>query len=172
MNPDKALKIQAYLDGELSDREARGVSEWLATDNEARLLFEELQMTSTALAKNEPEMKLPESREFYWSKIQREIRLQEQTPARAAQPVSIMGWLHRFLVPAAGVALVAGVAVLAINKDRYSTYNEFAVVESPVEDMSAFTFRNQAERMTVVWLSDRNDNSGVANDAGTANPYE
>lgn len=174
MNPDKALTIQAYLDGELSDREARSVSELLATDKEARLLFEELQMTHTALAGNEMEMKVPDSREFYWSQIQRQIRVQEQSQARAAQPTSILGWLHKLLVPAAGVALLAGIAVVAFNKDggAFNGAPDFREVEPTREDMGAFTFRNQAEKMTVVWLYDRNDNSTVANDSGTANPYE
>ena len=116
MNPDKALKIQSYLDGELSDREARSISEWLATDNEARLLFEELQFTKVALAKNEPELKLPESREFYWSKIEREIRRQDQPVAQPAERPSIFALLHRYLVPAAGVALGAGQAFRAVTK--------------------------------------------------------
>ena len=71
MNQDRELQIQAFVDGELSARQARKVEEWLATDAEAQALLRELQATKAALAQNEPQLTLPETREFYWSKIQR-----------------------------------------------------------------------------------------------------
>ena len=50
MKLESELKLQAYLDGELSPRQARKVSAWLAQDQEAQQLFAELKNTKTALA--------------------------------------------------------------------------------------------------------------------------
>ena len=44
--------------------------------------------TRAALAGVQSEIKLPEGRDFYWSKIKREIQRLD-TPATAAAPVSI-----------------------------------------------------------------------------------
>ena len=49
MNFDSQLKLQAYLDGELSPREARRVESWLAEDQQARLLVAELKNTKAAI---------------------------------------------------------------------------------------------------------------------------
>src|SRR6266513_3336151 len=78
MKQELQLKLQAYLDGELPDGEAREAAGLLAQDAEARALLAELKKTRAALAGFETDIKLPESREFYWSKIEREI--QRQSP--------------------------------------------------------------------------------------------
>jgi len=80
MNEEFQLKLQAYLDGELSKKETREVETWLASDKEAQLLLAELKTTNRALSIFEQELKLPESREFFWSKIQREIRVLDAQP--------------------------------------------------------------------------------------------
>src|SRR5258707_14151177 len=84
MNQELQLKLQAYLDGELPDGEAAEARELIARDGEAQALVAELANTSAALAGHEAEGKLPETREFYWSKIQREI-------ARQEAPVAVSG---------------------------------------------------------------------------------
>src|SRR4051812_42266364 len=105
MNQDLELTIQALLDGELSSREAGQLERLLATDAEARALCAELKMTKTVLAGNEPELKLPETREFYWSKIQRQIEHAEVAEPVARTPF----WLtwRRYFAPLGGVAIVA-----------------------------------------------------------------
>ena len=91
MKDEQQLKLQAYLDGELPDSEVRAVADWIAKDAEAAGLLAELKNTRGALAGFEAEIKLPESREFYWSKIAREIeraeRVEQSVPART--PASI-----------------------------------------------------------------------------------
>ena len=84
MNDETKIKLQAYLDGELSGRDAREVSELLNTESEAKAFFAELQFVKTALHGNELELKLPETREFYWSKIQRGIERGAKEPAQTA----------------------------------------------------------------------------------------
>src|SRR5213076_384379 len=109
MNRESELKLQAYLDGELSDRQAGKVASWLAADTEAQGIFAELQMTKTDVAGCELEVKLPEGAGFYWSKIQREIERSEQTQARPVPPFW-MAW-RRLLAPLAGAALIAFLTV-------------------------------------------------------------
>src|SRR6187401_1804220 len=68
---DMHLKVQAYLDNELSPAEARKVGTWISSNPEARDLFNELKETREILMQNEPVLALPESRDFFWSKIER-----------------------------------------------------------------------------------------------------
>ena len=81
MNVEDGIKLQAHLDGELTGREAQQVAALIENDAEARGLFGELQQTKVWLKANELEMRLPESREFFWSKIERDIQRLDTVPA-------------------------------------------------------------------------------------------
>jgi anti-sigma factor RsiW len=155
INHDSQLKLQAFLDGELSAREAEEVQRWLAKDQEAQLLLAELQNTNASLVGYEAEIKLPESREFFWSRIQREI--ERQTPAPVSKPsFSLAGWLQRHLVPASGLG-VALLAILLVVQLHPASASQLGEMELSSNDMGAVTFRNQEEKVTVVWLYDRSD---------------
>ena len=90
INHETEVKLQACLDGELSPSEATTLEKLIAGDPDARSLFEELRAIRTLLAGNELDLKLPDTREFYWSKIRRQIELEERrTPAGdGPKPVS------------------------------------------------------------------------------------
>ena len=107
MNHEEQLRLQAYLDGELSEKENPEVVAWLAGDQQAVALLAELRQTNDAMSGFEEDIKLPESRDFYWSKIQRQIQAQEQVPARAGTVSPFVVRLRRLLMPVAGVALAA-----------------------------------------------------------------
>lgn len=160
---DSQLKLQAYLDGELSVREARKVADWLAKNAEARSLLTELQYTNAALSGHESELGHPESREFFWSKVQRQIQREDKPQAEAA-PVSIFAWLQRRLVPVSGLALLLFVLTITAVQYRGQPASEVGEIELASADMGAITFRSQSERMTMVWLYNRNDSgfTGVA----------
>ena len=151
MNEELSLKLQAYADGELPEREAREVADLLAKDTDARALVEELKNTRSALVGFEVEMKLPESREFYWSKIERGIqRAEQREPAESS--VSIFTSLRRFFVPAGTIAglLIAG--MLAWH--QFSPTGRFGLeMETAFADSEAFTYRDYSKGMTLVWLS-------------------
>ena len=84
---EEQLKLQAFLDGELPEKEARAMAEKLAREPDSAALLAELRQTRDALAGFEAEIRLPESREFFWSKIEREIQRSEKpTPAPPARP--------------------------------------------------------------------------------------
>lgn len=152
MNQELQLKLQAYVDGELPDGEAREVSELLAQDTEARGLVAELKNTRSALAVFESETRLPERREFFWSKIEREIQRLEK-PEAAAAPVSILAAWRRFLVPASAIAaLVIGVLMVGRQVGREGAFRG-PETETTFADSGAFTYRDYASGMTLVWLS-------------------
>src|SRR5207245_5067319 len=98
MNHETELKLQAYLDGELPAGQIRSIAELLEQDADARSLTDELKATRTLLVGNELEFKLPEGREFYWSKIRRQIEREAQAqPEEQAEPSASSRWI-RFLV--------------------------------------------------------------------------
>src|ERR1043165_1132883 len=100
MNSEVELELQAYLDGERAGADARRVEKLLATDAEAKSLFQELKTTKSLLAGNEPELKVPETREFYWSKIERAIeRAEKLEPATEVAAQSWMARWRRYLAP-------------------------------------------------------------------------
>lgn len=155
MNEELSLKLQAYADGELPEREAREVADLLAKDTDARALVEELKNTRSALAGFEAEIKLPESREFYWSKIEHEIhRLEKPQTSRSETPV-FAAW-RRFLVPAGALAVLvlAGFLVFPLLHDpRMAESAESAESEFTLPDSEAFTYHDYANGTTLVWLS-------------------
>ena len=147
MDYNSQLKLQAYLDSELTEGEAREVTGWLAKDQEAVALLGELKATRQAMSGFETGIKLPESREFYWSKIERQIG-QEQTVTEPVPAFSrVLAAWRRFLVPAAGVAAVVLVALGVL---RTSSGPD---AESWTSDSSALTYRDYRAGTTLVWLS-------------------
>ena len=158
MNYQSQFKLGAYVDGELSERERREVESALRDDPEAAALVAELRNTHTALADFEQEVRLPESREFYWSKIEREINRQEQARQggeNRGEPAHLFEWLgvwRRRLVPAVAVAAVALAAVIG-GFYFQSGRGRSPAVEAAFVDPGAFTYRDHAQGMTLVWLS-------------------
>jgi anti-sigma factor RsiW len=157
MTTESELKLQSYMDGELSGRQEREVAAWLAQDAQAQALWNELKMTKTALAGSELEPKLPEAHDFYWNKIKREIQRAEQ-----AQPTPAPGFFtawRRLLAPLAGVALVAFLTVYSVKMydGGDDSRHHLAVIENLSEHTGAYSFRSQSEKMFVVWVYDRNE---------------
>lgn len=162
MNSPMDLKVQAYLDNELTPGEARKVASLLNSDPEARELYRVLKETKAIVRENEPQLRLQESRDFYWSKIQREIDKAERLPAAASRSP----WWIRLMAPLAGA--VALFAVL-LSVSGPGTGPQTAMSAGPqgaaaqalpmheggvvAPDMSAITFRSETEGVTVVWVS-------------------
>lgn len=149
MNQDFQLKLQAHLDGELTERETREVESVLAADAEARALLTELRNTTDALADFETDLKLPETREFFWSKIRREIQRQEK---EADHPAPVPFW-RRLFVPTGAFAVLVLLGLIAFKSFGPTSDAEAAVVETFLTDAGAMTYRDATEGMTVVWLS-------------------
>ncbi len=149
MNVELGIKLQAHLDGELAGREAQEVAALLEGDAEAKALFAELQQTKSLLTGNEPEFRLPESREFFWSKIEREISRDETAPA-----TSVSGWmvfLRRHFAALSTTAVAAALVMfLAVNWMSPAMFEE---IENPLDDSDSFSFRSESQQMTLVWIA-------------------
>jgi anti-sigma factor RsiW len=152
MTEAQQLKLQAFVDGELPEPEAREVASLIARDREATDLLNELRNTRQALKGHEAAVKLPESREFYWSKIQREIERLEPAPA-VKESVPVFALLRRFLVPAGAVAALALIAVVAVIQSGLLHTASVPDAESNIADSEAFTYQDDASGTTLVWLS-------------------
>lgn len=152
MTLESQLKLQSYLDGELSAVEVREVESWLENDNGPRLLLAELRNTNTALAGYEMKVQLPESREFYWSKIDREIQGLERPESRSL-PIKIYGDWRRILISVGALAVVTLAAVLVAPRLGNVSDPHLAVTETALADSGAFTYRDYRSGTTLVWLS-------------------
>jgi anti-sigma factor RsiW len=146
MEPE--IKIQAYVDGELSVRERSKVEALLEKDPEARALCDALMAMQEVVTGNEPVMNLPESREFFWSKIERELTAGEritEAPKQTAAP-----WWMKFLVPFGAAFCLLAVLSVSTQKGNTTVSPELAVTE--VETSGGFTVYAPEENMTIVWV--------------------
>jgi anti-sigma factor RsiW len=163
MNLEQQLKLQALLDGELPEREAREILAWTQRDSAAAALLAELKNTRAAMAKSEPHLSVPESREFFWSKIKREIQRLE--PHENSKPnVSIFASVRRFLLPASVVAaLVIAGMIARFNAPKTIVENmadaDMTTVETTLANSDATTYRDASEGTTLVWFSSTDDSS-------------
>jgi anti-sigma factor RsiW len=151
MTEEQQLNLQAFLDGELPEAEARAVAAWVARDEAATRLLGELRHTRNALLQGWPEPKLPESREFFWSKIERQIqRLEPAAPP--SEPLAWLRRLRRVLVPVgAGAALLVALTFTMVHLEllRPSTAPD---TEMASADTETFTYHDYANGTTLVWL--------------------
>jgi len=161
MNHNLELKLQAWVDGELSPAEARGVGEALASDAEGNSFAAELRSVRAAMAGQEMPRSVPETRDFYWSKIARQIEREAPTP-QAVHARPLAGW-QRWLASAAGFAALACVLLLALKP--FAPPTTFDEISATGEGMEAVTFHDQSAGMTVVWLQDPSQVEQPASDA-------
>jgi anti-sigma factor RsiW len=159
MDKEQQLKLQAFFDDELSEKEAREVANWLARDSEAAALHAELRRTRQALADFEADTKLPESREFYWSKIQRDI-LRGEPPEPSVVPVSFFALLRRAFMPATVLAALVIAVMIVLDRPPAT-----ADLETAAADAGALTYRDYESGTTLVWLSYPAEN-GLADEPG------
>lgn len=153
MTEDARLKLQAWVDGELSAADAREVVRWAERDSEAAALVGQLRALRRCLAAGEPERVVPETREFYWAQIARQ--LPPRPAASAARPGRAWGWRPGWFWWAPAAALLVGLAVWW-GPGRQPAQNASArppEIETPPSELGTFTFRSEAGQMTVVWVN-------------------
>jgi anti-sigma factor RsiW len=151
MKVEDGIKLQAHLDGELTGREAQEITALIESDAESHALFAELQQTRSLLSANEPEFRLPESREFFWSKIEREISRHEAAPVTSSTPAWLL-FFRRHLTAIGGTA-VAAALVMFVAVQMNLTGDLFEEIDNPLDDTSSFSFRSESQQMTLVWIS-------------------
>ena len=147
MKDELKLKLQAWLDGELPDAEAEQMRRLAATDAEAASLLAELRNIKAALLQIEQTVAVPETRQFYWSKIERQI--QHEASVRPAPGPSSAERLRRWLAPLAGVAALAAALLLALNQTAPQVLNQ---VSETAGGFKARTFRDNSAGINFVVL--------------------
>jgi anti-sigma factor RsiW len=152
MKQDIQLKLQAYLDGELPPAEARDMADLIARDSQSRELLTELTNTRAAITTCEADIKVPATREFYWSGIRREIERQEKSANAHAEEVPILTLLRRMLVPASGLLAVVLAVVLAGQQFRSTAKAVVEETDTTFADAGAFTYRDYDSGTTLVWV--------------------
>ena len=157
MNEELGLKLQADLDGELSSGERKEVETLLARDPELRALKAELSFVTRSLKDSDPVMQVPASREFYFSQIERRIAASEsEMRTSSVGPGSRFGgWLRQALLPLSGVAAACLMLVLGLREGPLPALSFHEETESPLDETAAVTFRSESEKVTIVWVYDR-----------------
>jgi hypothetical protein len=161
------LKLQAYLDGELPTAELAALEELLSSHTELRLLLEELRLTSIALKGNEQDLKVPETRDFYWSKIARQIETGSRRQETVYQSVSgnlWVSWIRRHLLGLTGTGFAFCLALLIMTPSKQVAMKE-SEMELASDDMASYTYNDQQEQVKMVWLYDRNSTESQAKDS-------
>ena len=156
MNAEQLLKLQAYVDGELSRWRVGRVQRRIANDPEAQQVVAELQTTKRFLAGNEVERSLPEDPQFYWSRIRQALAAADLKQEAAEMPA--LSW-RRILAPLAGVAMAVFLAIAGFKWAPSSAIDEsfrhIAEIENLSEDTDSVSFRSASENMFVVWIHDK-----------------
>jgi hypothetical protein len=117
-------------------------------------LLKEFRHTRQALSGFEPALKLPETREFYWSKIEREIRRLEPEFAREPSPsLSWLARLRRLLIPVGAVAAVVAIVMVAGLESGRVGPPAVSDSEMTTADSGTFTYHDYANGTTLIWLS-------------------
>ena len=150
MNQETCLEIQALVDGELAPARRAAIDQLLTANPDARALHSALTGVRSALTAHELSYAVPETREFYWSQIQRRIATQESISGRTDPTASpLLGFL-RWLVPAAGVAVLAMVLVVPAQRN---TGTVLAAVDNVSASPSSVVYRSDAQGVTVHWIN-------------------
>ena len=151
MDFDTQLKLQAFLDGELSEDEARAVASLIARDEAAKALHAELKNTRKAIKEAGANAKLPETREFFWSKIEREIQRLEPVAATTRR-VSPFEALRRLLMPVSAFAVLVVAGLITYNQLGFGGSSHPSATEVAGRDSNAFTYHDYSAGLTLVWM--------------------
>lgn len=157
MNKDTLLEVQAYLDNELSPGEARKIAEAISRDPETRAIYNELKDTKEILTTTgEVPLRVQDTRDFYWSQVQRRITAEEKTAPTRRAP----SWWLRLAAPLAGAVALFAVLLSIVNPpdQQVATNSPASVgpsmqVEHTAPGVSTVTFRSEMDGLTVVWVS-------------------
>jgi hypothetical protein len=157
MDEELQIKIQALLDHELPEAEAREVLSLIARDAGAAAVHTELKNVRRLLAKQDRHIQVPEFREFYWSKIQREIERLEPAPLEQ-RPSRLWLWLRRSLIPATALAALAVAFLILSPAHPPAPVPSLAAGPEPEQhadaaDSGAMTYHDYEAGATLVWLS-------------------
>jgi anti-sigma factor RsiW len=139
---EQVFEIQAYADGELSGSDRRKVEKLLAGNAAARTLLAQLKNTAALTPGSDEVLRsCPESHDFYWAGIHRELQAggrDSSSPATqtAAGPLkSMLQWLlNPVVVPAALVFIIC--IMVGHQFERRGIYQQVQVSSAYVDQQS------------------------------------
>ena len=145
------LKIQALVDGELTKFEAGKLRDRIKNDIRLQILHERLMQMKDLISKHEMPRVLPESSDFYWSKIAQEIEVGGSAAQSSAQTLG-MKWVFRRLAPLLGIASVALLITL-----QGPNLPDLGIVldhnhELLTGEIDVMTFNSADDSMSIVWI--------------------
>lgn len=146
MKLETMLEIQSAVDGELPEGRRKILTAQLASDEVALGLHRELVSVRSAIRGNEPEFRVGDTREFYWSQIERKI--QSVQPASTVKQTSAapQTLVWRWLAPMMGISAV--IAVVAFLPMMATSHTRTAVAEA-----TTVTFSSEADGITIHWIN-------------------
>lgn len=162
------LKIQAWFDGELPPGEAEAARILAESDPTLRELGQELiQLQKLLKQGGETPRELPESPDFYWFQIRREIEAHAAIPSRTVPgplaPVTLWPWIKGHLLQLGGLAAVCVAVWAGISWDSRFSSDPPALIEDPMATwpgISTMSFYAQNDNISVIWVN-QNDYSFV-----------
>jgi len=168
MELEAKLSIQALIDGELSAEKQVDIERLVKADSEAQALFKELSNTVGALKESELEHNLPETREFFWSKVSAEIEREDRQAEVAQSRPGAVAWWKKLMVPVgAAAALVVAftlfqpagpdVAKTNFGTNTVSTAVTETLAETELEMPDSFIFYMFEQNATVIWVDSKMD---------------
>jgi anti-sigma factor RsiW len=147
MKLETMLEIQSSVDGQLDNQRRQVVARLVSSDTEARQLHQQLTAVRMALREHEPAIRVPESREFYWSQLERRLQVREQVHPPALHPATTV-W--RWLAPMMGVSAV--IAVFALQPFATTGLRSFPA-GSGNPQATTVTFSSEADGVTIHWIN-------------------
>ena len=143
MDEKKSLELMALLDGTGEPGRREAVEAWLRSEPDAEALRQELTWVREALRQHEPTTTVPETREFYWSQIQRRMDQAAASGPRPEPRRRFSDWLS-WLVPVAGVAAVT--LLVSLHPWQGGPLNP------GLNEATATTYTSEADGVTIHWI--------------------
>ncbi len=166
MDQDWQLKVQSFVDGQLNEAGMSEIAALIARDPDVAALVRELKHTRQALAGGESLRPLPESREFYWSKIERQIARMEPESSVPVTASSLV-LLRRWLLPAGGVATLVAVGFFLAGGSGTQAGSQW---QAEYAGVSALTYYDYEEGTTLMWLTyPEAETVAIEGESGTLN---
>ncbi|MCF7669052.1 MAG: hypothetical protein K9N48_04665 [Verrucomicrobia bacterium] len=151
----KELKIQAYLDGELTIFGRYKVNRLLAHNAEARRLHAELNSIQELLHHNELDHPLPEDKESFRTRITHQLRVEGEGTSRVPNRIRpVLKWV----AASAATALIIFAGVYSLMSPENSNQTPAHVllggesIEPEAANASFITFKSESAKLSVVWV--------------------
>ncbi len=168
MSEELAIKIQAYLDGELSQEDSLQLLAQLEKDSQAKELLESLKLEQATLKNiGEKDHSMPVAHSYFWKGISQAIdqeSVRHESKDDVTSSANFPGWLS-WLIPVGVAGCFAIVAfqngylesvvesIRSTGKKAARRAPSFHEIDSRQQNAGFISFRSESEGVSVVWIS-------------------